>query len=252
VQVSDDKPTQTSFIQRRLQKQREEERRREDAERKNEAEIRAAKERADDITLKESIAKVKSWKQQLQRPPDDDDAADSIFGKEDWRKRKPLHRGSSMDDAPTSPVKANKTFAGVPAFPPVNSLTDGTVSGAKSSRLSAAAATTSNRSVSPYDNLKPPARHTAAQQRTNAPRGTAFYFSLLLSFRQLYRPNVWAFSRWNFFISKFPFTILHEFRNKSFQREKFLKLTVIRTHSTFHMCASVCLYDCPLNCEKTA
>jgi len=51
-------PTQTSFIQRRLQKQREDDKRKEETERKRQAEIRAAKEKADDLTLKESIAKV--------------------------------------------------------------------------------------------------------------------------------------------------------------------------------------------------
>ena len=150
-------PTQTSFIQRRLQKQRDDERRREEADRKRQAEIRAAKERADDISLKESIAKVKSWKQQLRgASPPEDDVADSIFGKDDWRKRKTLARGPSTDDATTT-TKTQKKFAGVAGFPPVDAVADDTRQSDSTSRLGAPAPA-SRRALSPYDNLKPP-RH---------------------------------------------------------------------------------------------
>ena len=147
-----------------MQKQREEEKRCEEAEKKKQAEIRAAKEKADDISLKESIAKVKSWKQQMRgESPPEDGVTGSIFGKDDWRKRKTLCRGNSTEETPTSPPvvqkgKSQKMFAGVAGFPPVDALADNAAQD-NSPRLSAP---TSNRSVSPYDNLKPP-RHPPSQ-----------------------------------------------------------------------------------------
>jgi len=156
-------PTQTSFLQRRLQKQREEERRREEADKKRQAEIRAAKEKADDISLKESIAKVKSWKQQLRgaSPPEDEN---SIFGKDDWRKRKTLARDQSTEDAATTTKTQTakpqtKKFAGVAGFPPADAVAD--ENEANTSRLSAPA---SGRALSPYDNLKPP-RHPPSDSK---------------------------------------------------------------------------------------
>jgi len=90
--------------------------------------MKAAKERADDMTLKESIAKVKSWKQQLRgdSPPEDEET-NSIFGKDDWKKRKTLLvRGNSVDDSSKSPTKQQQTkkFAGVAGFPPVDAVAE--------------------------------------------------------------------------------------------------------------------------------
>jgi len=128
---------------------------------------------------------VKSWKQQLRgASPPDDDVTNSIFGKDDWRKRKTLVRGNSADETPpTSPPATaqkgkpprQKTFAGVAGFPPVDALTDGSAADDHSPRLHAPP--TSNRSVSPYDNLKPPRHPTSQfesfagkqQQRTTVP-----------------------------------------------------------------------------------
>jgi len=120
------------------------------------------------MLVKESIAKVKSWKQQLRgSPPPDDESANSIFGKDDWRKRKTLARGSSVQEASSAARgKAQpRTFAGVPGFPPVESAAAGDSAGEEGtgSRLPAG-----NRAVSPYDNLKPAPRHPPQPQQLRA------------------------------------------------------------------------------------
>ena len=128
------------------------------------------------MLVKESIAKVKSWKQQLRgSPPPDDESANSIFGKDDWRKRKTLARGSSVQEASSAARgKAQpRTFAGVPGFPPVESAAAGDSAGEEGTGSRLAAAPAGNRAVSPYDNLKPaPRRPPPPQQQRAAMTGT--------------------------------------------------------------------------------
>jgi len=126
------------------------------------------------VIVLSDLIKVKSWKQQMRgTSPPDDEVTTSIFGKDDWKKKKSLARGSSVDeDSRQLQQQGNKMFAGVAGFPPVDS-TEADAGHDDMSQLRPPTST-SDRDVSPYDNLRPP-RHPDRQQRAVVgPRGKDF------------------------------------------------------------------------------
>jgi hypothetical protein len=179
-------PAQTSFLQRRLnkEKQRQEEMKLKLKEFDQNAKAAAAshQQSKDNISLQDSIEKVKSWKEQLgssspstATPPsrgaqsDELDINALIGGDQDeWRKKKPIGRpgqyvseesandGKQPSQPPPSSSSSKKTFTrktfgGVPSFPDesecVSNDRDST------SRLTVPKSRV-DRSPSPYDNVK--------------------------------------------------------------------------------------------------
>lgn len=165
-------PTQSSFLQRKWNKDRQREEELEAKRKEEEKKRKKLLQERDNISLRDSIEKVKSWKEQFQTsgslstgaPSTRSDELDinAILGQDDqWRKTKPIGRpGQSArndvaDDEPPAPpssrkTTAKKTFGGVPAFP------DESVIATKddSSKLSVPKNKNQERSPSPYDNVK--------------------------------------------------------------------------------------------------
>jgi len=169
-------PVQSCFLQRKWDKEKEKQREEEIKMLKKKEEREQQQAAKDNISLKDSIEKVKSWKEQLvssipakatapKGGPSDELDINAIIGNQDeWRKKKPIGRpGQTVANEPNDEdqrppqsttagrkTAAKKTYGGVPAFPDESTI----IAHDHDSSKLMVPKTRANRSPSPYDNLR--------------------------------------------------------------------------------------------------
>ena len=142
-------PKQSDFIETKKSFWKEAEEKDKKAKKKQEMEANFAPLTAENLSLKESIEKVKSWKKQLTVTPPDSPISphspNKDFRKSELNKADTSHSTQWGRQSGFQPKARPKFFAGVPQFP-------------NSEEESESSASTRERSPSPYDNLatKPP------------------------------------------------------------------------------------------------